>query len=599
MEIENTNNNFNAQPFVTLPTINNVCLKNLQVCFCIDVSGSTASIFADQKTILDVETEFVKSFLPELTKPPKFISWDDKSQNILNVDSLKPDAGTRPACLFQNSDTLGTIKETDVAIIITDGCIGIEEINAFGKYMTSLGTHLKAVVGVIVGRRTNCRSGALNKPADIGVSVLVPAMISNSCILFHNWNTSYVMWSSGIFKPEWKPNDITNESNWSHVTNVDISNIININIPIVNPVMENELCNKDYIPFGCGIFFNPNNLLLSCPSWDDLLEMPFDRICQYFKVTLRYAELLKWFKVQKDKFLQEFVTVSDEKEKIDLLIKEMLDRGRSVDHNIVTSFINTRNNALTRRYIDDVDIENVSNDPRIAKLLQFFRQMIKIMEEDNHIQYESSCYTSFSISSSRYCTSNPTNTPTNSKSSKMTADFNEPLKWLEQFSRLYPLHNSLKCECSICVETSIPFIIIRKHIGKNYINDIVDYPTSYFYPQLLCCKCATYFCNIGIDPVRVSCFAAIPIVRLVDDSQIYYLTSFMKLINYNFKLNKNSFSRNESSTKNSDDFHLKLFLSIVSLFYEVIFEHLAFLPEINSLSNQLPGFKVLEEYINN
>jgi hypothetical protein len=600
--MENNNlsdDNLQSQAFISLPVVDTTFFKNLHICFCIDVSGSTSNIFADGKKIVQVEIDFVKSFLPYLTKPPKFITWETNAHAIVNLDMVRPNGGTSPDCLFRNVDTFKIIHDTEVMVIITDGEIGVGAINSFGKYMTSMGTHLKAVIGVIVGRRTNATKNTIKTPADIDVSVLVPAMISNSCILFHNWKNTYVMWSSGIFKNELNPHDITDESVWLDITNVDPNKIINIKIPIVDSSLESNLRDKGYIPFGLGLFFNPNHLLASNPSWDDLLLMPFDRICQYFKITLCYDKLLKWFNFQKDKFIQEFIIDPNEKENIEKLIKEITNHNsnRTIDQSITSTYIKKRNTILAYLYMDVDDIEGVSDNPRIVQLLQFFCQMIKVMEEDNHIQHEANTYTTYTISSSRYSifTKNSTTSGLSKyygKMSTITANFDEPLKWLEQFSHLYPNHNSLKYECSICFEQSVPFVLIRKHIDKNNMNDFINNATNYFYPEILCCKCSAYFCSEHIDPVRVTCLAALPIVSLVGDSMTNYLSSFMKITNYDQQL-CSSISKNIGQTSNfgeQSNAESKGFLIMASLFYGILRQHFVSVPDIILLLDQVPDF---------
>ncbi|XWV25711.1 hypothetical protein QJ857_gp0038 [Tupanvirus soda lake] len=606
--MENNNNNTIMScddAFVTLPTIASEQIKNLKVCFCIDISGSTGNNFADSCSVLDVETNFVRSFFPELTKTPKFVAWDDQSNNIVNISTLRPSGGTDPSCIFQNTATLDTIHDTEVAIIITDGEIGIHEINSFSRCMTNHGAHLKAIIGVIVGRRTDVKTGILKKPTDIGVSVLAPAMLSNGCILFHNWNDTYVMSACGAFKTTWNPTDIENGITWNDLTKLNISQIVDVIVPIPDPVLESDLRRNGYIPFGAGLYFNADKLLTSSPSWDELVLMPFDRVCQYFRVTLQYEKLLQWFKIQKDRFLAEFMTDEDDKMAVENLVKDISERGRNLDPTIISTYIRARNRTLARRYIDDNEIEDLFDDPRLVQLMQFFRQMMQIMEEDNRDQYEVASYTTSSISSSRYCRSSyhiPSTIAANTltKTTTITADFTEPLKWIEQFTRLYPNHNSIQCECSICCENKIPFILFRKYIDKNNVNDILDCPTNYFYPQILCGKCAAFFCSKGADPVHTPCYAALPIVSLVGDSKRYYLSGFTKLTNFVLYMDESPLTKSFTTTtgallgwlgnstkKDSEDSELQSLMFTASLFYGVLLSHFADSDELNMALKQI------------
>ena len=62
------NNDGNNKPMKTLPISQLAELKNLRVCFCIDISGSTGNDFANNMTFLDVEKLFAQGILSHLKK---------------------------------------------------------------------------------------------------------------------------------------------------------------------------------------------------------------------------------------------------------------------------------------------------------------------------------------------------------------------------------------------------------------------------------------------------------------------------------------------------------------------------------------------------
>ena len=95
----------------------------------------------------------------------------------------------------------------------------------------------------------------------------------------------------------------------------------------------------------------------------------------------------------------------------------------------------------------------------------------------------------------------------------ITASFTEPYLWYTQFVRATK-NDSIKYECSICCDVSMPFIILRKKINKRKLYEFDLRPLDYFYPEFLCNKCADYFCHNKIDPVRVKCIAALPLINL-------------------------------------------------------------------------------------
>jgi hypothetical protein len=276
------------------------------------------------------------------------------------------------------------------------------------------------------------------------------------------------------------------------------------------------------------------------PSWDEIIAYPFDVICRYFKVTNRYPQLLEWFNKQKDRFIREFIEDENDVEHVLNLIKNIQNNQNISD---ISSYINTRNRYLTGRYFNDEDIENMFSDPKIVLLIKLFKQILKVMEEDNQYQNTANAYTSSTISRSRYtydylnntnCTNSTVHNPP-----VLSANFTEPLKWYNQYKRLYNSNNSKQIDCSICLENSIPFILLRKTFILNKVYDFIDNPLDYYYPQLLCGKCAGYFCSMGIDPVRVSCCAAIPIIHLTDDLKPIFYKNFASItdINYNDQFN--------------------------------------------------------------
>lgn len=533
-------------PFVKLPLENSVALKDLKICFCVDNSGSTGTTFFSETNVLDVEKEFVKKIIPYLTQHPSFIAWNTIATNMTSLDAIQSIGGTKPSSIFL-SDTIGTIKKSDVIVLITDGQIGSTEIQKFGEYMTKFGTHFKAIIGVIVDKKETivCTdmpyfetdvTTQIVKPSQINVSVLVPAMISNGCIIFNDLTANYNMWSCGTFKSTWNPMDITEETGWSAVTTVNTSQIIEIMIPFANINDEHVLTSKGYIPLGLGLYFHPNYLLNSTPSWEELIEFPFDRICQNFKVTKRCTELIVWFKKLKNKFFEEFVIGHIEREHVDKLMDEIISTRRiEKNSDLLTMYTRNRNRALAFSNDADEEIDQLITDPRLINLIQFFRNMMEIMKEDEETQDDPGTYTTSSLSPSRYLGKTMKNKFRTSGSNDIlvtiSANFTDPFKWFAQFCKLYPQHNSPTCECSICYESSVPFILIRKHFDTNNLNELLKFPTSFFYPQIVCSKCAGYFCNLQIDPVRVPCYSAVPLVTLIDDSKKYFILSFAHVTN--------------------------------------------------------------------
>lgn len=508
--------------FVSLPISQITAIKDMQICFCIDISGSTSTVFADKTSVLHVEYLFVDSFKKQLSKTPFYVAWDDQASIITDLSMLCSRGNTEPACIFENPETNEIIRQTEVIVMITDGEIGADSISRLCGCMINKGAHIKAVIGVIVGRRTDPHNGLLKRPSNTNASVLIPAMISNSCILFYNWHSIYVMWTGGAFYQEWSPNEITDGTDWTNVTCTTFEHLVQVNISYPDTLIEIDYLSNGYIPLGMGRYFNPNIFLRSSPDWEQLQELPFDRICQYFKVTLRCTELLEWASRQKDRFLLKFAIESDSS--FHRLLDEILDQKNEA---IINRYRYTRDSTLIHRYIDDEDLDQITDDPRVCQLVKFFRNMMRIISEDQRGQHHSSSYTISTISRSRYAFQSSTS----SDRQNVICGFTEPLKWIKRFKFLYPKHESQRFECSICCEMDIPFILLRKHFDVNNLEDIAIHPLDYLYPHLVCSKCAEFFCVKGQDPFRVSCYAAIPLVRLIDNSKKKYLENFMDITN--------------------------------------------------------------------
>lgn len=532
-------NSSTTPPFVTLDRVGAIPLKYLRWGIFIDDSGSTGTkINNTEKLVLDVEKEFGLDLIRQLSNQHRIVRWSSTVDTVQNMDEIKPNGGTQPKLIFDDH-VLDVIKNIDVALLITDGQIPQHEVTSFGHKMVTLGVHLKAIIGVIVGKKNV-------DPSNINVSVLVPAMISNACILYHNGESTSVMWACGAFKSAWNPIDIDSNVTWDSVTTVGKDNVCSIPEVTISqcPYSEEQrLFEQEYIPFGSNLFFNPKELLNSHPTWDELQQFPFDRICQYFKVADQYNALIDWFKAEKDRFLNEFLVDENEQTNFETLFNQMNRRSRQTrthrnDPNLKT-YVRTRDRAIVRRYIaSDTDIDELLTDERAIMLMKFFRTLMKVMEEDVRDQYSNSSYTTTTISSTRYTSYQTQNTSYSSSTlTHITAPFNEPHNWLLQLRKLYPDHSLPRHECSVCCEESVPFVLFRKSFNKDQIESFLIEPFSYYYPQILCSKCADFFCLQGIDPVRESCVAAVPLLTLTDYSRPSFLTNFCKLTNYSYQLN--------------------------------------------------------------
>jgi hypothetical protein len=167
--------------------------------------------------------------------------------------------------------------------------------------------------------------------------------------------------------------------------------------------------------------------------------------------------------------------------------------------------------------------------------------MTQITIEDNNTQRIGSSYTSSNIASSRYSmASSSSKRSSNNNNYNFNVNFTEPYKWYKQYSKVYLQSQQLQqsqqenlSECSICYEPSVVFILIRQMVDGNNIPNISTDPHSYIYSENLCYKCADYFCHNKVDPVRVPCIAAIPIMNFpLESKQIFYDSLAQLIINH-------------------------------------------------------------------
>jgi hypothetical protein len=530
--------------FITVNPVETKLLRDLKIGFLIDNSGSTDTALVGNYRYIDVEKNFVKSWLEHLSQPYVIIEWNSQCRQITDINTIQPDGGTSPSCLFTTPQTKNLLKDLDAIVFLTDGQIGIRDVNSFAKEMLKDGIHFKMIIGVVVKRRSNgtgYTSAPAVRPADIDISVLAPALISNSCILMHNSNTSFVMWSSGSIQSQLNPCVIEDSTTWEQLTTVTVAGLLNLRVPIEDPVA----IPRNYIPLGSGLYFSPDIFLQSSPTWDEMLTYPFDRICHIFKIINGYDNVLAWLNGQKDRFLREFGLDAQEENQVQQIIDRGIGPTRFRRNTLeLSQYITSRNRFLVNRDTQMEDAEALVENPRARQLVGFFRRLFEVMQEDQEMlnqtnQHNQTSFTTGAYSSSRYSILAPAGSipATGSAYSRAVTGppttFSDPMRWFRKFSAANPdqVATFTKCECSICCEDSVPFVLVRKHFNPQTINNVATNPGEYFYPGILCDKCATFFCKKGKDAFRVDCYAAIPLIRLATpEIQSDYVEKFGALL---------------------------------------------------------------------
>lgn len=481
----------------------------------LEISGSTEKKFSPISTYLDVECNFARSIQKNLKKKPHIIAWNDIAvlvPEIMNVCS--PNGGTHPECVLKSENTKKILKKSQVLVLMTDGKINPENVRLFTNFLVKKYKHFRAIIGVLFGRITQGYSAL--QPYEINTSVLAGlGAMGNSCILFHNSYNTYVMNAWGAFYDIWKPVDIEKGTVWPGfgdpaVTTINPEDLNKIKIKIPKDSdMENKLIESNYIPMGQNCFFKRSKFLKSNPEWNEFMNLPWTRICLLFKTTCIYEDLLKWFLKQRKRFADEFFPDPIQNEIFDDIIDQIVNKKSKQNMN---SYFEMRRKSHVSNYstISYEEIKQIITDPKLLALYKFFDDMAKIIHHDFQNRYSENTYTAYTLSYSYYKNSDVF----------MDVDFNYPLKWLQDFKahkNNFNSNNSNLFECSICFNEDIPFVILRRRI---YMRDTPNKPLDYFYKEIVCGSCAQLFCNKGTDPVRVKCFAALPIVKLNDRKSI-------------------------------------------------------------------------------
>ena len=537
--------------FVQLSQIGQKPIKEMNIGFFIDVSGSTEHKFNynsnanEMVTFLDIEKKFVNKFIQYSSDKAKcqYATWSTSAYKVDDLTKLSSYGGTQPECIFSNNETYKVLQDTEVAVIITDGEIDGKHIEEFGKCMREKGCHLKAIIGIIVSRRTSLMKDLSKEiwkaPSEINVSVLVPAMVTNGCIIFYNSKRSYIMWSSGCFKSTWKPNNIDNTiydnvsfaDAWNNVSSFDTwNNFGDVQVPLYNGDEENVLKLNRYIDFGMGLYFNPQLLLDSNRSLEEIIVYPLDLVCQYFRVSQQCVKLYDWFVKQREMYV-EYVLAFDDKEFLAKLSNEL---NNAIDNNdSIQEFVAKRNLVISAYYHKNgfsiAQLEQFIGQSEFTKNIRLFNDIIKEIDIDRKMQSFTASYTSSSLSYTRYTSrnGNKANALTNSSRDfvqhldsdnddeyyiSFTTPFNKPMEWRSQLDIVCNNHNSDTVLCTICRSIDIPFYLIRKNFDNNIL-DVVQNPTDYFNPKLLCSKCVEFFCIRKEDLDGKVCLTAFPIAN--------------------------------------------------------------------------------------
>lgn len=492
----------NNVALVNLPEIGYKLLKDHNSVIFLDISGSTNDNYNNDMSVLDIEKKIVLELTKIFNIKPLLVSWHNEANLINDLSLLSPQYGTYPSNIFTNDKIVTKIKETEIAILITDGCIDVNEMERFSSYINKYGLHFNSVIGIVI-------NGFDEDPIDTDISVLFPAMINNSCILVYNdYNMHHLLWGNDIFQREVKIMEIKKGIKWEDIPQINLESLCNMKIPQYDNCLVTNLLKQNYVPLGFGAYFNASKFISSDISLVDWMNYPFEKICQYYKRINKYDEIYNWFINQKSKILYKYFTVINENEIMDNLTNKILNRYNlrdEISDLLIKEYIRIRNIILTREKFDEIDNYDFLEDNKLITICVFISNLNKAMKNDMEMVIKCSQYTVSLF-----------NSHISNKSDELIDD---------------KKINYTKLNCSLCLDRDIPNFLIRKIIDCNNIDDINKNYLDYYYPYALCDKCSNYFLINRMDPNKCVCKGRIPFY-ITNDLSKYLDTHLSNLTNY-------------------------------------------------------------------
>lgn len=539
MDRSNTNINTNKNSLLEIGSSylfkfqSNVSYKLLKECkvgFFIDVSLRANLIFHQMcGTYYEVERFFAKKIDDLLSGQRSFFKVNDYPRFVgTNIKDLSmTEYGSRNLKLsniFKYNEFYNVVRIMDVMILITfTDYTSDYDIELFAYYMRKKALNLKAVILVFVERRTDNKGKIILKPSDIYSKMLkfVPIMNTNGCILFYNTKNIYVIWSNGCFKSNWNPVEFTmNSDEWKDnvFSQINFDHIANINLPFYDENTLNQLSENNYISIGPGMFLQPGLLIngnLKTQQIRYMLKIPFTNICTNFVLDYNINETIAWLNKQK-KLLQQILNF--------LNSAPLLDQSEETLEKNVLNLLNTLNtmeiriknefDMFTQRFM--VQLENTLIDNGLLRYIPVPLNWSAITLNNNlDVQDEIQLFDDFNE------VSHPVVNIDNVKVGIFKSIWKDIVKIVEKCEKVSTsiydprknMANPHIVRCSICCDTRVPFILIRKHLRENELISCENV-MEYCYNAVVCFNCTINCLVKGKDPARNAIHTALPLITL-------------------------------------------------------------------------------------
>lgn len=172
--------------------------KDCTITLAVDVSGSTAG------QILSVEKNAIITICSQLSSNSKqnaqLVPWSGNvypTLTLQGVHHLTVRDSTHPSELCRSASSILALRKSSLWFLMTDGHVGVEEIQKFANAVPDKQLHGTACVVVIFGSRP-----PMPKHVDISVAYAVFAVAPHCMILFHDVNSEevYALRAKGCFE---------------------------------------------------------------------------------------------------------------------------------------------------------------------------------------------------------------------------------------------------------------------------------------------------------------------------------------------------------------------------------------------------------------
>ena len=542
-------NELNNMPFgkgyVEFPVSKSDTLKDLKICFCIDTNFNSQRRFCGNISYLRVAASIIKKWSNYFEHKPSIISFNYEAK-IVKWKDIKPsnknnfyDAKYRTTLMsiIENEEAVQAIKNAQVLVIITCDTNYSMDVIPFGKYLREHMNHLKATISIISGRRSDPSSGFVRTPLDFRTPILMSAMFSNNCVLIYNTKTIFVMWADGSFRKYLDFQELNLDTSWEQVTETSFSALSNMKIDDVDDDLRNTLISKGYFSIGNGRYMNMKQLLNYNHSTEEILSLPYETICFYYRSYENNLDgFLDWFIQKRHEYVLFYVKQITNKIDIDLMFDDVK-KGNT------KSFIDLQKAIL--------DIDNIENNCRgeiVSKNFKRFDNIISYIYCESMIRlYVISLrlYCPF-----KYCSSMTYPEPSMTRTSQ----------WLDWCLKYYRNdERDEKTECSLCKERNcIPFIVVKKLIKIDTFETDYDLSEN-IYDKLVCASCASLICYLNRCPDGGECIGLIPVITLNHNRFNIFLKLYNKITDYpNHRSNVKNFTNYDRIIR----FHTSLINSI-------------------------------------